>query len=331
MNGATLLDKMELVEPKYLEATERTPQKKPRWIRVCAVAACLALVLAIPAMAAVPAIYEVLYALSPATAQFFKPVALSCVDNGIRMEVSAVYLHENTAELYITMQDLTEDRLDETTDLFDSYQIHTPFDATGHCDMVGYEPATKTVTFLVTLEQWNKQDITGDKVTFSVGSLLTHKQRFEGVLSDVALGDAALTPDTQVANLRGYSGEAVDPVALVPGEVLSTPVEGVSMTGLGFVDGCLHVQTHYDDIRHTDNHGYVTLVHRETGEVLQRARSLSFFDSDGTGSYQDECFPGITPDTLGDYDLYGTFVTASPAITGRWSVTFPLDPQKIQP
>ena len=62
MNGAELLNKMELVEPKYLAAADRAPKKKPRWLRVCAVAACLALVLGltIPAMAAIPAVYEVL-------------------------------------------------------------------------------------------------------------------------------------------------------------------------------------------------------------------------------------------------------------------------------
>ena len=327
MNGAELLNKMELVEPKYLAAADRAPKKKPRWLRVCAVAACLALVLGltIPAMAAIPAVYEVLYTLSPATAQFFQPVALASEDNGIRMEVSAVYIHENTAEIYITMQDRTGDRLDETTDLFDSYQIHTPFHTTGHCDQAGYDPATKTATFLVTLEQWNKQNITGDKVTFSVGALLSHKQEFEGLLADVTLSDAALSPDTQGIGSRGSSGEKVDPVVLVPGEALSTPVEGVTVTGLGYVNGCLHVQTHYDDILNTDNHGYVTLVHRETGEVIQRESSISFFDSDGTGSYQDECFPEIPPETLGEYQLYGNFVTAPEAIKGNWSVTFPLE------
>ena len=39
------------------------------------------------------------------------------------MEVEAVYVHADTAEIYLSMQDLTEERIDETVDLFDSYSI----------------------------------------------------------------------------------------------------------------------------------------------------------------------------------------------------------------
>ena len=106
MRGNELLDKMELVDPAYVAAADvlSKPKRHPvrRW---CAAAACLCLVfcLAVPAMAvSIPAAYELLYAVSPATAQFFKPVELSCEDNGIRMEVTAAYIHDDTAQIYIT-------------------------------------------------------------------------------------------------------------------------------------------------------------------------------------------------------------------------------------
>ena len=75
----------------------------------------------------------------------------------------------DTAQIYITMQDLEDTRVDETMDLFDSYAIHTPFACTGHCDLAGYDPDTRTATFLITIQQWNKQEITGDKLTFETG------------------------------------------------------------------------------------------------------------------------------------------------------------------
>lgn len=60
-------------------------------------------------------------------------------DNGIKIEVVSVYLHDNIAEVYITMQDLTEQhRVDATMDLFDSYSINRPFDSTAHCKFVGW-------------------------------------------------------------------------------------------------------------------------------------------------------------------------------------------------
>lgn len=108
MRGNELLDKMELIDPAYIEAADTAPNKrKSVWAKWGTLAACLCLVcvLAVPAMAAFsPAFYELLYAVTPATAQFFKPVQRSCEDNGIRMEVTAAYIHENTAEIYLSLE-----------------------------------------------------------------------------------------------------------------------------------------------------------------------------------------------------------------------------------
>ena len=79
MRGNELLDKMELIDPAYIEAADAAPNKrKSVWAKWGTLAACLCLVcvLAVPAMAAFsPAFYELLYAVTPATAQFFINVA----------------------------------------------------------------------------------------------------------------------------------------------------------------------------------------------------------------------------------------------------------------
>lgn len=334
MRGNELLDKMELVDPAYVAAADvlSKPKRHPvrRW---CASAACLCLVfcLAVPAMAAsIPAAYELLYAVSPATAQFFKPVELSCEDNGIRMEVTAAYIHDDTAQIYITMQDLEDTRVDETMDLFDSYAIHTPFACTGHCDLAGYDPDTRTATFLITIQQWNKQEITGDKLTFSVREFLSGKETWQGVLTGVSLEDAAENAAAQTVEPRGLSGDdrlaaAETQIVLQPAGDLASPTDGVTLTAMGYVDGRLHVQVHYADILTTDNHGSLSLLHRKSGQMLSCATSVAFFDEEGTGSYEDYIFPDVPADALGDYALYGEFVTSSGPVKGNWSVTFLLE------
>ena len=200
MRGNELLDKMELIDPAYIEAADTAPNKRKRvWAKWGTAAACLCLIcgLAIPAMAAFsPSFYELLYAVTPATAQFFKPVQRSCEDNGIRMEVTAAYIHENTAEIYLSLEDLTGRSFDETVDLFDSYRLHTPFDCTGHCKLASYDPDTHTATFLVTLEQWDRQSIEGEKLTFSVQKLLSGKKTWEGILDGVDLGGSLTSSPT---------------------------------------------------------------------------------------------------------------------------------------
>ena len=96
---------------------------------------------ALPALAAadVDGAYLLLYAISPALAQQMKPLNLSCEDNGIRMDVLsadvsddfpiAANLDSDTAHICIALTDLTGERIDATTDLFDSYFIRSPFDS----------------------------------------------------------------------------------------------------------------------------------------------------------------------------------------------------------
>ena len=82
-----------------------TRRKKPRRMRRGAVllaAVLAALLLATPVMAAGP-FYSILYAVSPATAQYFAPVQRACEDNGIRMEVEAAAIRGDTAELYVSL------------------------------------------------------------------------------------------------------------------------------------------------------------------------------------------------------------------------------------
>lgn len=70
MRGNELLDKMERIDPAYIEAADTAPSKrKSVWAKWGTLAACLCLVcvLAVPAMAAFsPSFYELLYAVSPA-------------------------------------------------------------------------------------------------------------------------------------------------------------------------------------------------------------------------------------------------------------------------
>lgn len=340
MRGNELLDKMELIEPAYIEAADKKPKaRKSIWIKWGAVAACFCLVFsfAVPAIAAaIPAFYDILYTISPNTAQLFKPVQMSCEDNGIRMEVVAVYIHEDTAEIYISMQDLEKTRFDETIDLFDSYQINTPFDYTGHCHLSSYDSDTHTATFLITIEQWNEQNIIGDKLTFSIREFLSNKKIYEGIIDDVSLDNIELIFTTQTVHPRGFAGKAIiekyrgsnnieEIYVLKSVDNLYSPVNGVTLTGIGYVDGNLHVQVYYEDIHKTDNHGSIMLLNSSSGEVITCDGSIAFFDEARKGSYEDYIFTEIDAGTLDDYELYGYFVTSPGSVKGNWSVTFPLE------
>lgn len=356
MRGKDLIDGMGFVDERFIHEADSNGVSNlgkirsvgtgnrhflgRRWIAAVAVIA-ICCTLSVPVLAAkVPAFYEGLYAISPAMAQFFKPVQISCEDNGVRMEVTAAYIHENTAEVYISMQDLEGSRFDETIDLFDSYSIKTPFDSTAHCQPAGYDPETKTATFLLTIEQWNEQKIEGEKLTFSVREFLSNKHKYEGIISDAALAEAQSNPTTQIVEPRGFSGEVciaedrdsaaqTGMVVLKAEKILASPVDGAAITGVGYIGGNLHVQAYYENIAKTDNHGFLSLRNKESGEMIACSGSISFFDEECCGSYQDYIFTDIPAEALDDYELYGEFVVSDGLVAGNWSVTFPLKEGKL--
>lgn len=322
-----------------LQRTRAAAQKapaRPRRLRpliaLAAALVCLALAVpafAMPAIAADPDGYALLYSISPAAAQFFKPVNRSDEDNGIRLTVDSVYLHSDTVEIYVSLQDLTGDRLDETTDLFDSYRINRGFDCSATCSLAGYDAQTRTARFLISITSFDGQDIEGDKLTFSLNRLLTGKTETEGAVTGLDLAAAQAEPDTQQVEWRGGSGIAAETdgstaetrTALVPTGTFAAPTPGVAITAMGYVDGLLHIQVLYENILETDNHGQLWL---ENGaEKLECLGSLSFFAENGSDSFEEYVFD-VSPAQLADCTLYGSFVTADTLIEGNWEITFPL-------
>lgn len=63
---------------------------------------------------------------------------------------------------------------------------------------------------------------------------------------------------------------------LEPGEPRGEfPVEGMALTGVGYVDGKLHLQTAVTDLEAYDNHSYFYLLDQE-GNRIQIGKYLLF-------------------------------------------------------
>lgn len=325
--------------PEYLDEVDAyKPRKTTHWKRWATAAACISLCFcgAVPALAVADngVIYEWLYAVSPSMAQKLKPVNVSCEDQGIQMEVAAADIEGANAKILVSMQDMTGERLDETTDLFDSYSIHTPYDQIGGCSLVEYDAATKTAFIMLTIEQMDQALIPGDKITFSVNEILTGKKHSDRELTEIDLGNVPLISDLMEApDIRGGSGrdldvfEESDPRLMRPKEASASVLEeGVTLTGYGIVDGKLHVQIRYDRILETDNHGEVYLK-SPSGEVLHCQYNTAFWDKDQKDSYEEYIF-SVTSEELEACEIWGEFWTCNGGtIEGNWQVTFPLTKQ----
>lgn len=276
--------------------------------------------------------YSMMYMVSPEIAQKFKPVQKSCTDKGIQMEVISADIDGNKASIFIALQDTESDRIDKTIDLFDSYRINCPFDSIGNCTFSHYDEETKTAYFVVNIETMKGEILKKDKITFSVSKLLYGKEETNGYIN-ADLAETAINP--QMMNITERNGGSwygeepkwEDVKCLIPNDTADIPVaDGVTLTGLGYVNGELHIQTYYEDISKTDNHGIIYLEN-ENGELDgfdKKAYCVSFFDSEHYGSYNELIIP-TEYDKLGEYKLYGEFVTSKGCTEGNWSVTFNLE------
>lgn len=317
--------KERIIENAKAEA-EENGKRKPAviWKKsiALAVAAAFLLVMSFPVLGAnVEPIYNFMYLVSPEIAQQFQPVMKKDEDNGIRMEVISAYAKGDTVKTYITMQDLEEDRIDETIDLFAGYDINTPYDSMGYCEKVGYDHETKKATFLVTVKSMNGEEIAGDKITFTVDKFRSRKAKFEGEIPEIDLNSISTAPSTQEPKeAASYTFGAEGSQVLVPSDNGYSPTKGVSITAIGYVDGLLHIQVCYEDESKTNNSGEIYFKD-ENGNKIRSTAGVCFWDDKQKNSYQDFIFD-IPKEEIGSLTLCGSFVTCDSLTEGSWKVTF---------
>lgn len=323
-----------------------------QWWKLPVAAVCgLCLFGAVPVMAAhVPAVAVVLEQLSPELARMLVPVELSCTDNGIRMQVEAVVQSEEEILAYLTVQDLEADRVDETLDLYD-YVIDGYHTFTHN--MVSYDAEQKKA--LLELRAYHGDLAAPSKTVLQVNSFLSKEQVYEQV--PVAVQGAAERPETMQVQSTGGGGELfaelaklsdeeglLDIQVLKPGEAqaLREDIGFVQITGIGYVDGVLHIQTRWDDS--VDNHGYLTARTADGREVYASNASFylnadylnaDYLNVDGTPastlgegadrqSYIEYEF-AIPPEELAQWQISATLFAEHCYTEGHWKVSFRAD------
>lgn len=298
------------------------------------VAACLGMVLVLSVLSLSAAVaagnvtaYNILFLFNSDIAVKLAPVNVSCESNGIKMEVESIYVHGDEAKIYISMQDLTGDRIDETMDLFDSYNIHTNGDQIGGCEIVAFDAENKLATFLITVQQMDGNRIAEGNMTFSVTKFLSGKEETDEELPDISLNATPILSDADVqtdVEIRGGNGSWGNKY-LKPNEEQSfSPVDGVTITAYGFIDDKLHVQVHYEEIVKYDNHGYVYWRDAEGNANVDHVQ-VSFWDEDKVSGYEEYVYDISPKDDLSEVFMWGHFFTCKNQITGNWRVTFPIE------
>ncbi len=334
MKADTFLDAVGMIDERYLDISRRSEIKRSPGRRLIAAAAAAALILCpLPALTAFGSdtAYDILYHITPAAAQAFKPVQKSCTDKGIVMTVISAERKGSEASICLSMHDTAGTFPEGEWDLYDSYRINVPRDMNGHCSFSEYDSGTHTAYFIVHLETMDGSPMPDSKVTFSVHEMLLGKFTTSGAVTDIDLSAVPFSPETvQRTDISGssYYINTPDPkdyrFLTAAEKPLSTPAPGVSVMNTGYIDGALHILTRYDDVSHTDNHGFISLLDKN-GAVVGDTEGITFdyWDASHINRYQEMIIP-VSYEMLKDCSLEGEFTTAQDYISGDWEVTFPL-------
>ncbi len=321
--------------------------KRNRFVpKVAAAAAAVCLVTAVPVCAAqVPVFYRIVEYLSPALANQLVPIEESCTSQGITMQVEAIHLEGNEAEIIISMRDAddsTQDLVHGEMDLYDSYGLsdYVSDSVIGGCHFLTYDAQEDKAYFQVTVRSDHAYH--AEKLKFRARAVLCDKSEeirdvdLSGTVYDaktklVTLSGSGglMTEEMLPDSLRKVSGTSEDPrprTNVIDGiAAADCAADDFTVTGIAYQDGVLRVQICMGDNWESDRH--VALFLRDSdGNERHSDRSVGWDEEVGDARYvfyEDYYIEDI--DELSDYTMYGIFYSAETLIEGDWNVTFRLD------
>ncbi|MGE8081460.1 DUF4179 domain-containing protein [Peribacillus loiseleuriae] len=314
------------------KAKSEQPKRKFKKTVAIPLVASLFLIFSVGVGAAtIPSFNNLLSIVNPKIALILQPIEISSEDDGIKMEVVAAMNDGEMAVIYVTMQDLTGNRIDETLDIYD-YSL-----TKGHMfnsQIVDYDETTNTATLRVQAN--GGESLNNKKINFHISSFLSHKHKFEEVKVNANLMEAKnnipKTIPLDMNNISGGGGEVFGELkeqgtvqVLKPDETdLYLPeIEFMHISNLGFINNRLHIQTKWqgDDI---DSHGYFYFIDT-SGNKIHASNIYFGVDKLGNTNYGNEYIEYIFDvDNLdiNKLKLMGDFVSNGNHTIGNWNTTF---------
>ncbi|MGG3123125.1 DUF4179 domain-containing protein [Priestia megaterium] len=281
-----------------------------------------------------PSFNHLLSLVSPDIALFLQPIETTSEDKGIKMKVAGAMNDDEMAVIYVTMQDLTGNRLDKTMDLYD----YTLTD--GHMfnsQIVNYDKDTNTATLRIQAN--GGTNFNHKKIKLRISSFLSQKQKHEGIKIDTDLSDLKNkkvdTISLSTDSTSGGGGEITDQLdtgesieILKPNEtILSLPkIKFMHVSNIGFVNGQLHVQTKWSD-EDIDSHGDFYLVDPSGKKINAASKVYYGVDKSGKTVYGNNYVEYIFNANNEDFSklkLMGDLVSNGNFTKGNWSTTFKL-------
>ncbi|MFV0413084.1 MAG: hypothetical protein ACK5L3_07400 [Oscillospiraceae bacterium] len=335
------------------------PKKKRAALRlrkplITAAAACLALVFSVQVAASVfPPFERFIANMGEDLRQLVQPLSEESTYNGIKMQVVAAVNDGDTAVIYFTLQDLAENRITPSTEIYD-YSLNDSL--AGMAEMVYFDEDTATATYR--MESFAEEPEENRTITLQISTLLSGMVQVENLKTGLTLADIQAhnpQPTTQQAENTagsGYSYGSSEEVnqkmaALMEAPTVTTLAFGgapltlpatnlFTVSNAGMVGGYLHLQQKPEGM---EKYSMLEPVLNYPGASANTQLGVLNFSLGKTDTvfyrqyseYSEYILqlPQNTDPKNVDVALRGFYYTS--AINGNWKATFELDenpPQK---
>lgn len=320
----------ERVKLGVMKAKSEKPKRKINKIVIPLVVSIFLMFSTVVGAAYIPSFNNLLAIVSPKIALMLQPIDSDSVSKGIKMEVVAAMNDNETAVIYVTLQDLTGNRVDETLDLYDYFLSGFHI---FNSQIVNFDKTTNTATLRI--QVGGGKNIDNQKVNFKINSFLSDKQIFEDKIN-INLSEISNSPSQTVTldmnNIPGGSGilyrelkkqETVQ--VLKPNEtnIELSQIGFMNISNIGKIDNRLHIQAHWIG-NYIDTHGYFYFIN-DLGHEIHPSTINFGMDTKGNTVYghdYTEYIFDLDSVNLDKQELLGYFVSNGEYTTGNWDTTF---------
>ncbi|MBB4822982.1 hypothetical protein HNO89_000200 [Sporosarcina luteola] len=304
--------------------------RKNRWIYPAAASVFLASSISVGATMN-EGINNLVSIVSPELAILLQPINRIAEDEGVKMEVIAAMQDEDMAVIYVTMQGIDGNPIDETLDVYD-FSISKGRSFTNQTVHYDKETNTATVRFL------SFGGDSANKLKLNIRTLLTNKEIFEDVaipvdLTEIPQQQVVELPEDTIRGAGGPGGGIDTPnMVLAAGNLnIQTPYyDKMKITNVGIQDDRLYIQTEWTANDAID-HAQFFLVNAK-GEKIKSTKGISYGrDETGAPVYNynyEEIIFDVKDLNLADYQLQSKIYSYGDQVNGKWEATFKLNEMK---
>ena len=316
-------------------------KRRSRKLIYIPIAAILSLTIVTGAAAAMGVIdlSTILQFLSGDRINILHPVNKTSEDQGIRMQALGAVRDGSTTEIYVSLKDLTEDRVNASLDVYD---FHVSGGRAHNAQLVHYDAAEKTaiVRFLVQGKRLS------NRMSVQISSFLSGAHKEEDYDSGLNLSEFLSkkqqndydTLDPLKDWISGWGGpsalelseqEFIHVLRQDQTHIKLPGIDWMYISNIGFVDEKLHIQINPDDEMGRYNHGYFFFTDDRGNKQDIPMNSVSYgsYIKGGTrygGDYKEYIFDISDISQLNNLRLKGDFTSYDQFVTGKWETTFDL-------